>query len=207
MAPVAGRPFLAWVLDWVAQQGVEHVVLALGYMAEVVSSYFGSTFCGLQIDYTIETEPLGTGGALAEAIGQCSSTRIACLNGDTLFEVDLQEMAWTTVASDVAMAVRQVDNVERYGAVTCQAGRVVDLAEKSKSGPGLVNGGVYIVDPTVFSRWCLPKAFSWERDFLAEHKAEIKISCHVSDGYFIDIGLPETWRQASLDFASRFRRP
>ena len=92
MAPVAGRPFLAWILDRLAQAGFERVVLAVGYRHEAIQQHFGSTYRGMALHYSVEDRPLGTGGALRLAADHVSHWPVFVLNGDTFLEIDYRAM-------------------------------------------------------------------------------------------------------------------
>jgi D-glycero-alpha-D-manno-heptose 1-phosphate guanylyltransferase len=198
---VGGEPFLVWVLRWLERVGLERVVLSVGYCHEAVVSAIGSRFGGLLIDYVIEKEPLGTGGAIALALGRCKTRRILCTNGDTYFDVDVEKMASETEGADIAIALRQVPDVGRFGVVDCRDGRVAAFAEKRGEGAGLINGGTYLLDrPRLQSE--LPRgSFSFERQFLEPRLHDFDVRGFVANGYFIDIGVPDSLAEAQRDLA------
>lgn len=200
MAPIAGRPFLEYVLDGLLGAEVDEIVLAVGYKAESIQSHFGTTYRGLPIRYSVETSPLGTGGAIMQAISGNDRDASLVLNGDTLLRIDYRAlMAWYRQQPvQVAMVLRRVEDVSRYGAVLLEDGRVSGFAEKGRSGPGLINAGIYIVNAELFTGLGLPRQFSFEADVLQAHCSSLAPRAYVADCYFIDIGVPE-----SLDRAQR----
>ena len=119
LAPVAGKPFLAWLLDELKLQGYSHIVLATGYMHEKVENSFGSEYHGMAIDYAVEHEPLGTGGAIVNGLQHCDSDHVTVLNGDTMFRIDHRKIIEACNSNDtkLAIALRHVENSGRYGSV------------------------------------------------------------------------------------------
>src|SRR5580658_7180316 len=124
MAPVAGRPFLAWVLDFLAAQGLRRVVLATGHMADQVQAAIGARWQGMDIAYSVEREPLGTGGALKLAVSHLHGDAAHVLNGDTYLRYSLSglEEAAAAAHTPIAVALAQVPDVARYGAVAVHDG-------------------------------------------------------------------------------------
>ena len=92
MAPVNGKPFLQYILDYCIKQGIERVVLSTGYKHEVIFSFFGTQYNTITIQYAHEQEPLGTGGGIQFALQKCIDENVVVLNGDTFFDVDLQAL-------------------------------------------------------------------------------------------------------------------
>jgi len=201
MAPVAGRPFLEYVLDRLVQANIESITLSVGYRAEVIQAHFGDAYQGVPIVYAHEAEPLGTGGALALAVAGLGDQPVLALNGDTLLRLDLDAlMAWyAQVPESLAMVLRQVPDAGRYGAVKLAAGRVTGFEERGAATPGLINGGIYIFRPALFSALGLSGRFSFEVDVLQAHCQQLRPRAYVSDAYFIDIGIPEDLDRASLE--------
>jgi D-glycero-alpha-D-manno-heptose 1-phosphate guanylyltransferase len=198
MADIGGTPFLAWLLRYVAQFDVARVLLATGYRHEQIEDYFGSQFAGMAIDYCREEEPLGTGGALRQALRQVAGDHALVLNGDTFFQVDLRALATAHVANGCAitMALKPMRGFDRYGAVTTRGGRVVGFEEKAFKESGYINAGVYCVNADIFNNLTTTESFSFENDFLKIKLSEVKICGYCSDTYFIDIGVPDDYRRA-----------
>jgi D-glycero-alpha-D-manno-heptose 1-phosphate guanylyltransferase len=200
MAPVAGRPFLEYVLDQLVKGGVRDVTLALGYRAETIQAHFGSGYRQAKISYVVESEPLGTGGAIAFAIRGEPDLPLLVLNGDTFLSIDYHALVdwYQRDPSQVAMVLRKVEDVARFGLVTVEADRVSSFAEKTGSGPGLINSGIYIIQPGWLASLKLPQKFSFET-LLQERCSLLKPRAYVTDGYFIDIGTPAEFDRAQRE--------
>ena len=203
MAPVGGRPFLEYILDRLVDIGVTDVVLSVGYRAEMIQEYFGNSYRTVTLRYSLEKISLGTGGAIVLGMEKEESLPVLVLNGDTLVEVDYRALvAWSdTIVSSVGVVLCQVSNVSRYGSVVLSGDRVVEFKEKGKNGPGLVNAGIYVIRPAIFSLYELGESFSFETDFLQRYCSELQPQAFVTDGYFIDIGTPEDYERAQRDIA------
>jgi D-glycero-alpha-D-manno-heptose 1-phosphate guanylyltransferase len=199
LAMVAGRPFLFWLLAYLERAGLERILLSVGFRHDEIRTVVGTAFGRMRLEYVTEDEPRGTGGAIAFALQHCQSRRVLCLNGDTYFEVDIDAMAAETVGADVAIALRQVDDVGRFGAVKCQEGRITGFAEKNARGPGLISGGTYLLDRSRVAAQLAPMKSSFEQDFLARRLQDMRFMGFVSNGYFIDIGVPESFAQAQTE--------
>jgi len=99
MAPVGERPFLSIILDSLSDQGIEHIILSVGYKHEVIYTYFGNSYKDIKIDYAIENEALGTGGAVSLAMNYLNDEAFIMMNGDTLFDVDLNLLSGVYISS------------------------------------------------------------------------------------------------------------
>ncbi|HNP61303.1 MAG TPA: nucleotidyltransferase family protein [Nitrospirales bacterium] len=209
MAPVGGRPFLEYILDKIVDAGVTDVIISVGYKAEVIQEHFGRAYRSLQIRYSRESYPLGTGGAMALALKGEDSSPALVFNGDTLVDIDYSAlMVWyeQTIAQ-VAIVLRQVPDVSRFGSVILLGERVVEFQEKGQQGPGLVNAGVYVVRPEIFSQYEFGSGehFSFETDILQAYCRELQPRAFLTKGYFIDIGTPGDYERAQKEAVfSRF---
>lgn len=156
MAPVAGRPFLEHLLDRLVAQGFSHVVLSTGHMHEKIEQHFGAGYKGLPLNYAYESQPLGTGGGMMNALRLCREQRVAVMNGDTLFCIDFNDLeaCYRNHTTLLAMALRRMEDTSRYGSVCTDAdGRVTAFVEKSAAcGGGLINGGIYLLDRDLFAQ-------------------------------------------------------
>lgn len=203
MVDVAGRPFLEYVLDELIEKGISRVCLAVGYKAEVVTQHFGSEYRGVPIVYSCEDSPLGTGGAIIRALDFVEGESILIVNGDTLFQVNLNDMLdkHEDRQANLTIAVKHMNNFTRYGVVIVNGrGLVTDFEEKKAKTDGFINGGVYILNRKCILEIPLPETFSFERDFMARYCKELEINSYKSDGYFIDIGIPEDLERAQVEF-------
>lgn len=212
MLPVAGVPFLDHVVWNLRRHGITDVVFSIGHLAEVVRDHVGDgSALGIRARYAVEDSPLGTGGAVALAAEQLSDDAFLVLNGDTLFDLNYLDLALALDAEDAprplaAMALRPVPDAGRYGSVELAAGRVRAFAEKSAQGAGLVNGGVYVLRRELLER--LPSGpSSLERDLFPALAAEGALVGRAYDGFFVDIGIPESLSGAQRSVAAWRRKP
>jgi len=200
MADIGGRPFLAYLMDALARQGIQHVLLSVGYLHEVIERHFGTRYNGMDLAYNVEQEPLGTGGAVRKALRSSTDDDILVMNGDTYFDVDLKAfLAFHRMQkADITLAVTSQADTGRYGAVVIDdTNRITGFREKHDRGQGYINGGVYLMGRSMRSGSDpIGKASSFERDFLASRTAELNIRAFVSNGYFVDIGIPEDYERA-----------
>ena len=205
LAPVAGRPFLAWLLDRLAAGGMRRCILATGYLSDVIEQRIGARWQGMEIAYSVEPEPLGTGGAIRLAASRLQGDAAHVLNGDTWLEYDpvaLEDTARAAGAS-MAIALARVDDVARYGAVDIDNGRVTGFREKGESGPGWINAGCYFLGADALAALPVRDAFSFEQDVLPPRVQERAVAAFTATAGFIDIGVPEDYARAQLQFAGR----
>ena len=203
MAPVAGRPFLEIVLSQLRRAGFARVVLSVGYLHEAVEGHFGTEFNGMRIVYSIESAPLGTGGAIRLALEQTTEETVLVLNGDTFLDADYARMLLFHAAEDAAVTiavVRQPD-IARYGGVVIEGNRIAGFEEKGSSGPGWINAGAYVLNRNL--RWpsALAEKFSVERDFFVPEVARLHPAAYKVDGFFLDIGIPDDLDRAQVELA------
>lgn len=202
MAPISGRPFLEHQMDYWIAQGVNQFVVSVGYMKEVIMDHFGSRYRATPLTYALEDEPLGTGGGLLLA-AQGLKEPFLVLNGDTFFEVDLDELLGFHAehASEWTFSLFQTNEVGRYMGMDVKPdGEIVSL----KSGMGepgrLANGGVYLVNPSVLakSKFVPGHKLSLEVDLLPAFAAQGgKLYGLEFPGSFIDIGVPQDYFRAA----------
>jgi D-glycero-D-manno-heptose 1,7-bisphosphate phosphatase len=207
MLAIGDRPFLELLIDEISRHGIEEVLLLCGYRAAALLDRFeGATSRGCRVSCRIEDEPAGTAGALRAAFAALA-TEFLLLNGDSFFDINLlnlpavaRERRWLG-----AVALRSLANTGRFGRVTLDGEMVGSFAEKSESGPGLINAGVYFLRREAIERvTALPS--SLEREVLPQLAAEGRLAGRVYDGYFIDIGIPEELARARRELPGR-RRP
>jgi D-glycero-alpha-D-manno-heptose 1-phosphate guanylyltransferase len=201
MAPIAGKPFLYYVLDYLHQAGIKRAILSVGHLHEAVSSFFGKSFKGIQLEYVIEDFPLGTGGAIKLALGKTKSPAVAILNGDTFFPVPLREMYdfHRFNEADLTLALKPMQKFDRYGTIELDGERVKAFKEKTYLEYGLINGGVYIARKNILSGNEWPDKFSFEKEFLEKKTKRLIFSGFTCDQYFVDIGIPEDYAKAERE--------
>jgi D-glycero-alpha-D-manno-heptose 1-phosphate guanylyltransferase len=197
MAPVAGRPFLEHLLVALQSAGVTRAVLAIGHGGPVVVDHVGAGLAGLPVDYSWETEPLGTGGAVRAALPQLTAPFLL-VNGDTWAPVLPQALLAARTSSGLVMTLCPVPDVGRYGAAVVSGDLVVGVTEKGGQGPGLINAGVYLVgEPLVGDLSAAPDVFSFERHVLEGWVTARGAGFVVAEGPFVDIGVPADYDRAA----------
>jgi len=201
MLPIAHRPFLLYVLLNLKRYGIARVIFATGYLGEQIHGYFrGGELDAMQICFSFEETPMGTGGALLLARKWLDKTFFV-LNGDTLFDADLIDLAALLKMHPSALgaiALRRADDVGRYGTVLLDGDLVTGFAEKQRTGPGWINGGIYCLRRQALD--CLPEGpCSIEQDAFPRLVERDSLVARPYDRYFIDIGLPETLAQAEKE--------
>lgn len=203
MAPVAGRPFLEILLTSLARKGFRRVVLSLGYMAEKVVAHFGDRFAGMELVYEIENTPLGTGGGVRQALTMCKADHVFVFNGDTFLDIEAAdvESQWQTFHTPIIVG-REVPDTLRYGSLDAAEGRVLGFAAKGVSGPGLINAGCYVLPQDILNGYPPGQPFSLESDFLAKVVRTQRVDLFVTNGRFIDIGVPEDYARAQNELAN-----
>jgi D-glycero-alpha-D-manno-heptose 1-phosphate guanylyltransferase len=202
MVPIAGRPFLEYLLRFLRGQDVRRVVLCVGYAADRIRSYFGAgERVGLELDYSEEQELLGTGGALKLGAARAAGSTLLALNGDSFVNFNVQEMLRTHRArgAAVTVALTRVPDAARFGAVDWdgRSGLIRAFGEKARGGPGLINAGVYLVEREVIE--AIPEGVvSLEHRVLPDLAGKRAYGV-VAEGPFVDIGLPEEYRRLLAD--------
>jgi D-glycero-alpha-D-manno-heptose 1-phosphate guanylyltransferase len=199
LAPVAGRPFLAYLLDHSKKQGIEKFVFALGYKTELIESFVRKYLPEQTYSFSIETVPLGTGGAIYKACKKVSSTDTIVLNADTFFGIQYPQLATLHEQrkASCTLGLKPMKNFERYGAVEMDEKNIIrGFSEKKYQSTGNINGGVYALNVGSFLQKSFPEVFSFEKDYLEKECQKGNILGLVSDAYFIDIGVPEDYQRA-----------
>ena len=207
MADICGKPFLQYLLEMLREKGITEVIFALGYMGEMIEEYFqdGSAF-GLKIAYSYEEDPLGTGGAIRNALPKIMEEEVLVLNADTYFPMDYQGLYRFHQENDgdFSLATRAVPDISRYGAVRRDAaGRILVWNEKLGDGgqplAGEINGGIYVMKKSLIAE--IPEGKqSLEQDCIPKWLSEGKrIFGLPFEGYFMDIGIPKDYQQFITD--------
>lgn len=206
LAPVAGRPFLTYLLDQIGRTGIRRIVLSTGHLADQFAREIGDEYRGLQIAYAHEESPLGTGGAIKFAGAQVDTPLVLVMNGDSYFDADLKAyLDWHRAGGqDVSLLLVEVPDASRFGTVRLQADDVhvaAFLEKQSVKEPGRINAGVYVLRREMLTH--IPEGTcSIERDVFPRWLDEFDVRAWVTDGEFIDIGVPDDYRR-SHDFMVR----
>ena len=196
MAPVGGKPFLQYQLEWLSRFDVRHVVFSVGYLKEQVIDFVKSREWPFAVSFAVEKEPLGTGGGIRLALQKCREKQVFVLNGDTFYNADLRTLTFT---APVTLALKPMRDFDRYGAVDWDGDLVTGFREKKYCAEGLINGGVYAIDRSQLDMSLFPKTFSFEREVLEPLTDYGLVAGEVQDGYFIDIGIPEDYARAQRE--------
>lgn len=203
MAPVAGKPFVSYVIDYYLRQGIQKFIFSLGYKAEVILEHLKDRYQQLEYDFVIEEEPLGTGGAIKLACTRLSMKDALVLNGDTIFKVNLRTISDIHLAkgSDCTLALKPMEDFDRYGVVELfPDASIKSFREKQHYDSGLINGGVYALNAEQFAKETLPEKFSFEKDYLEKLFDKRPMFATIQEQYFIDIGIPADYEKAKIDF-------
>ncbi len=204
MALVNGRPFLEYVLDYLDRNVFNHVVLSVGYKHEIIRDHFKDKYKSIHIDYAIEEEPFGTGGAIQLAFKQINGYRAMVFNGDTMFRVDMDKIInfHFSKGTGFSLVLREVGNVERFGAVEINTdNKITRFSEKGENtGPGNINGGVYVIEKKFFETMGFSEKFSMEKDGFEKLYKTYPFYGILCKQYFIDIGVPDDYKRAQDEF-------
>ena len=202
--PLAGRPFLTFVLDWVGRHGIDEVILSCGFLGDGVARVLGTEHCGIRLRYVNEDEPLGTAGAVKLATRQEGlEDRLLVLNGDVLTDIDLTaELDQHARSGAVAtVALTTADDTSSYGVVpTDDDGRVEAFLEKSgaPAPTNRINAGAYVLERDIVDMIPDGRAVSFEREIFPKLVGE-GLYGYADDGYWIDIGTPDRYLEATWD--------
>jgi len=202
MADIAGKPFLEYQLNYLESQEINHVIFSVGYKYEPIQSYFGNRFKGIELQYAIEKEPLGTGGAVINAIGLCKEDAVFIVNGDTFYPVPLDNLFYyhCEKKAGISLALKQMENFDRYGVVNINGhNAITGFEEKKFRKSGLINGGIYLADVNVLRALKLPVKFSLEKDLFEKYVDSVSLYGFSFPQYFIDIGIPEDYARAQTE--------
>jgi mannose-1-phosphate guanylyltransferase len=205
------RPFLAYMIEWLAGHGVTEVVLACGFLPDVLREALAGEEerAGVSIRYVVEPERRGTAGAIrfaADELGDRLDERFLALNGDVLTDLDLTALLRTHAERDarVTLGLHPVEDSSAYGLVHSDPeGAVLEFLEKTgESVPGEINAGMYVLERSVLDLIPAGEEVSIERDVFPRLVGEGLHGLRL-DGYWMDIGTPERYLQASWDILER----
>lgn len=208
MAIGDGVVFLDVVIAQLVRHGFDDIVLLAGYLGDTVRErYDGRTVGTAQIRVIVEAEPRGTAGALVAARA-VAAPRFLMLNGDSFFDIDLRGLCGGVENNpeiEALIALHRVADASRYGSAVLEGERIVRFLEKTETaGPALISAGIYVLRSAVIERIkTLPSSI--ETDIFPVIAADGRLYGRVCDGYFIDIGLPETLAQARRELLDRAR--
>jgi D-glycero-alpha-D-manno-heptose 1-phosphate guanylyltransferase len=204
IAEVAGKPFIAYLFDQLISAKFKKVVLCTGYKAEQIEGAFGNNYNGLEVAYSFESEPLGTGGGLGLALPKISQNNLLVMNGDSYCDENLGRFldSHEQRNADTSMLLIKQQDTTRFGRVQLDENkRVVAFEEKGKSsGAGWINGGIYLMKKSLIEGFPKGQALSLEKDVFPK-LCGTKFYGFESTAEFLDIGTPESYREAESFFA------
>jgi D-glycero-alpha-D-manno-heptose 1-phosphate guanylyltransferase len=203
MAQIAGRPFLEILLDQLILQGIDSVILSVGYRSDAIVDHFGEEYSGIPIAYSLEESPLGTGGGIRQALALSDRPDVFVMNGDTYVSIDFAAMSalHRQAQQSLTMSITEVPDVGRYGGVTLEGTRVIGFTEKGSAGPGWINAGVYLIQRHFAWPDDLGERFSFEQAVLSGYVLANRPQVYKATGKFIDIGIPEDFDRAQTELA------
>jgi mannose-1-phosphate guanylyltransferase len=208
MLPLVDRPLLSYTFEHLARYGVERAIVSCGYLPHQIGSAFGAAYGGMSLEYAVETQPLGTGGAIGFA-GRELTTSFFALNGDSLREADLEEMVklHRSTGAKATILLTPVADPSRYGLVrVAEDGRVESFLEKPRPeeiDTDLINAGFYVLEPEVLDLVPPDRAVSIEREVFPRLAEEGSVYGIALPGYWLDVGTPESYLQAHRDVLER----
>jgi len=202
MAPINGHPFLYYLINHLQSEGITNFVFALGNKSEVITQYLEEQFPALPFKVSLETKPLGTGGAIKLACEKVIEKSALVVNGDTLFKIHVEELInfHTLTGAHCTLSLKCMEKFDRYGVVdVADDNTISSFKEKAYYDFGLINAGVYALQVHKFLEEDFPERFSFEKDYLeALYDKRIMFGIE-QEGYFIDIGIPEDYEKAKAD--------
>lgn len=209
MAMVAGRPFLEWLLMLLRSQGMGRIILCSGYMGEVIESHFGDgNDLQMKLTYSREYTPLGTGGAVRNALGQTISSSVLVLNGDSYCRVDVRRLIKEHLAARALASIWAVtvDDSSRYGSVEVDGRNAVSAFREKASAKqvGLINAGIYLFERSVLEAIPDRRSVSLETDVLPSLVGK-GLHAVIGSTPFIDIGIPESYSDAGAFLREELR--
>ncbi len=205
LAPVNDIPFIAYLINSLQKKGVQRFIFSLGYKHQTITAYIDENYPSLEKVYEIETEPLGTGGAIAAACKKAKGNTVLVINGDTFYDINLKSFSHfhANKAADCSIALKPMINIERYGTVDINnRNTVIAFNEKRFCQNGLINGGMYLLNVRNFLQEQLPRVFSFEKQYLQNLFSVRPMFGIIMDDYFIDIGVPEDYERAQQELGT-----
>jgi D-glycero-alpha-D-manno-heptose 1-phosphate guanylyltransferase len=204
MAPVAGKPFLYYVISHLQKQGIDKFIFSLGYKYAMIEEWLNEEYPLMFSQVALEEEPMGTGGAIKLACSLATEKNVVVVNGDTLFSLDIKKLTsfHNMCGADCTLSLKPMKDFNRYGVVELNKDHSISsFKEKQHYETGLINAGVYALNVAKFMQEELPGKFSFENDYLEKYSSTRRMYGVVQDSYFIDIGIPEDYERAQGELA------
>lgn len=200
MAEIDGTPFLEILMDNMVQYGATEFILCVSYLRDKIISYFGNKYKGCPISYSIEEEPLGTGGAIKQAFDLFNLDEAVVINGDSFIKMDYADFYKKNSGKQLSIALKYMEDASRYGLVETQGEYILHFNEKSaEAKSGLINAGIYLINKSLWKYAPKETKFSFEKDILEKYIGTLHATYYKTEDYFIDIGVPESYAQANKE--------
>ena len=209
MAPVSGKPFLAYLINALQNQGIEKFIFSLGYKSEIILQYLANEFPNLNTQIVVEKEPLGTGGAIRLACEKVAGDDVLIFNGDTFFDINLKTFSafHHTQNAACSIALKTMQQFDRYGSVEISEEHIVTaFNEKKFLQNGIINAGIYALKVKPFLKFDFPAIFSFEKMYLEKNTVTHKIYGKQFADFFIDIGIPEDYDKAQIQMPVFYKK-
>jgi D-glycero-alpha-D-manno-heptose 1-phosphate guanylyltransferase len=209
LAPIGNKTFIDYLLRYHIKNGIDRFIFCLGQFQEQMIGHLEKNHPELEKVYVCEPLPLGTGGAIKNALPQTRDNTVLVVNGDTYFAIQTGKAAafHHMCGAECTLILKSMNDVQRYGRVELGNDyRVRGFEEKGNKKQGLINGGAYILNKKMFLENTLPDRFSFEKEYLENRFGSRRIFGVKQDGYFIDIGIPDDLARAQteiIDYDSR----
>lgn len=199
LAPINGKPFLTYLMDNLIEQNIKHFILSTGYKQNMIHKYFGDSYKGIKISYANEESPLGTGGAILNALKLCKSEFVYALNGDIYTNYSLNQLVNNNNNNNITLSLIDYTkkDIKRFGRVEIDNDyNIIKFLEKGKkSNSKYISAGIYLINRIWFEKeFNHLKKFSIEYDVF-ENSQGYKINGVPQKTLFIDIGIPESYKK------------
>ncbi len=204
MVDINGRPFLDYLIKYLEKNKIKKIIFSVFYKSESIIDYYGSSINGIEIIYSIDKGPLGTGGAILEALKICEEKHVLVINADTYFDVKIESLLGLHLKkqNDITLSLKPMKKFDKYGYVrTNKNGRVVGFEEKKFQENGEIDGGVYIINNNIFQGYKHEETFSFT-DYIKNNLNQLKVGSIIFDDFFIDIGTLDDYSIAKNIFKS-----
>ena len=198
MLEISYKPFICYLFDMLSFFKIDEVILCIHYQRHKFKKYFSTYYNKLKITFSEENKPLGTGGAIKNALKFVENDEpFLILNGDSFLDIDLRVLKNFHVSNnlDLTITIKRMNNCKRYGQIILNNKKISKFLYPGNNAPGYINSGVYITHRQIFNSTTLKSTFSFEKDFLKKSINNVKSMCFKSDDYFVDIGIIEDYRK------------
>ncbi len=204
MAPVSGMPFLEILIRKLESEGIQHIILSLGYRSQSIIEHFQNRPVASSLSFVVEDKVMGTGGAIKLATKKMSTDYALVMNGDSYLDIDAAAASQflNKYQSPIIFGF-DVDNTYRYGCIEYEGSLITNITEKGRIGPGTISAGVYILPKGILDHFPSDEPFSIEFDFFESITRKDRFRLFHSTNYFIDIGTPDSYKLAQAELQTQ----